>query len=216
MEWTGRLVNVTQNTTYDKLIATGLSALMQKGYDGIGIGPVLAEAGVPKGSFYHYFSSKDEFVVAVIEAYEAHYSALRTRIFSDRSRPALDRLDAYFGALQGELAESLPGGGCLYGILCQSLMPRSAELRQRLVRAFDDWRASLEHLIAEACAGGELPATLDPAAAASLAIDYYEGALVRAKIRSSTQPFVEFRACLPHLLAVSLPHRPAKTPAKGD
>lgn len=205
-----------QNTTYDKLVATGLSALMQKGYDGIGIGPVLAEAGVPKGSFYHYFSSKDDFVVAVIEAYEARYKAVRAAFFSDRSRPALARLDAYFAYLQEELTVNLPGGGCLYGILGQSLMPRSVDLRECLARAFGDWQASLEQLIAEACEAGELPPTVDPAVAAGLTVDFYEGAVLRAKTQSSILPFAEFRACLPHVLAVSLPHKPGKMPAKGD
>lgn len=205
-----------QNTTYDKLIATGLSALMQKGYDGIGIGPVLAEAGVPKGSFYHYFSSKDDFVTAVIAAYEARYKALRERMFSDPARPALARLDAYFAVLQQELAASLPGGGCLYGILGQSLLPRSAALRQRLAQAFADWQAALAQLLAEARAAGELPPGVDPDTAARLAVDLYEGAVLRAKTQASIAPFAEFRACLPHVLAVDLPQQPGKLPAKGD
>lgn len=204
---------MTQNTTYDKLIETGLSALMQKGYDGIGIGPVLAEAGVPKGSFYHYFSSKDDFVIALIGAYQARYNARRVAIFADRAKPALARLDAYFAYLQDELAASLPAGGCLYGILSQSLMPRSPALRQCLAQAFADWQASLEQLIAEACAAGELPASVDPGVAACLTVDFYEGAMVRAKTRASVRPFAEFRACLPRLLAVSLPHKSGKLPA---
>lgn len=210
---------MTQNTTYDKLIATGLAALMQKGYDGVGIGPVLAEAGVPKGSFYHYFSSKDDFVTAVIAAYETQCRALRDRMFADQSQPALARLDGYFAALQDELAAELPGGGCLYGILTQSLAPRGAALRQRLAEAFGGWQAALASLIAEARDAGELPAAVDPAAAAAVTVDLYEGAVLRAKAQSSITPFAEFRARLPHLLAATLPVPPAaigKMPAPGE
>lgn len=196
---------MAQNTTYDKLVATGLSALMQKGYDGVGIGPVLAEAGVPKGSFYHYFSSKDDFVTAVIGEYERQCRALREPIFADRARPALARLDVYFAVLEEELAGSLPSGGCLYGILTQSLAPRSAGLRRRLAEAFGGWQAALAGVIAEALDAGELPAGVDAEAGAALTVDLYEGAVLRAKAQNNIAPFAEFRARLPHLLAAALP-----------
>src|SRR5271163_2415989 len=58
------------------LIDEGLKALLANGYDGVGIGPVLAAAGVPKGSFYHFFRSKEEFACAVLDAYAERYLRL--------------------------------------------------------------------------------------------------------------------------------------------
>ncbi|HEY0276501.1 MAG TPA: TetR/AcrR family transcriptional regulator [Paenirhodobacter sp.] len=189
-----------QQTTRDRLIATGLRALMSKGYDGVGIGPILTEAGVPKGSFYHYFASKDDFVIAILDAYDAHYRAIREQIFADGSLDPLSRLDAYFGVLEQELIDSFPAGGCLYGILSQSLSGRSPGLRDRLAQVFRSWQQGLAELIIEARAAGQLPDAVDPQAAAALAVDLYEGALVRGKAEGSLTPFIAFRARLPRLL----------------
>ena len=197
-----------QPTTRDILIATGLRALMAQGYDGAGLGPILAEAGVPKGSFYHYFASKEDFVLAVIDDYEVRYRALREAFLDARPQDPLGALLEYFGALDREFVASFPAGGCLYGILSQGMAGRSARLRARLARALHDWQAALAGMVAAAHAAGQTAAARavpgpDPAATAALLIDLYEGAIVRAKAEGTPEALAAFRACLPALLGAA-------------
>ncbi len=116
--------------TRKTLIDEGLKAFLANGYDGVGIGPVLAAAGVPKGSFYHFFRSKEEFAGAVLTAYADRYGRLRESILADKSRPPLQRLRHYFDELERELASEHPLGGCLYGVLTQTMATRSEALRE--------------------------------------------------------------------------------------
>lgn len=176
-------------TTRDRLIATGLRFLLARGYEGTGIGPVLAEAGVPKGSFYHHFASKDDFAAAVVEAYAARYGALRARVFAEEARPAIARVEAYFAELRSELARAHPDGGCLYGCLAQTATARSPAFRAALAAAYADWHASLAEQIAAARAAGEIDPAADVEAIAGDLVDLYEGCIVRAKITGDTAAF---------------------------
>lgn len=178
---------------------------MAQGYDGAGIGPILAEAGVPKGSFYHYFASKEDFVLAIIDDYEARYRELREALLDARPEDPLGALLEYFRVLGQEFETSFPAGGCLYGILSQGMAARSARLRGRLARALHDWQEAVARSIASARAAGQIApmravSGMDPAASAALLIDLYEGAIVRAKAEGSPEAFAVFRTRLPAVL----------------
>lgn len=167
--------------TRARLIAHGLDAMLRHGYDGVGIGGILAAAGVPKGSFYYFFASKEDFCLAVLDAYRAHYAALREAIFVDRDRPALDRLAAYLTSLEIAHAAERPLGGCFYGVLAQTASARSDRVRLRLSEVFADWQSQIAILLNEARDRGETSPHLDADEAAAFLIDAYEGMLLRAK-----------------------------------
>jgi TetR/AcrR family transcriptional regulator, transcriptional repressor for nem operon len=57
----------TRNTTRDDIIRVGLEILGEKGFNSCGIDAVLKTAKIPKGSFYYYFPSKEEFGLAVLD-----------------------------------------------------------------------------------------------------------------------------------------------------
>jgi AcrR family transcriptional regulator len=63
-------------------MTTRYFSLSRHCYDGVGIGPVLSAVNVPKGSFYHFFRSKEDFAIAVLEAYVARYASHRPLHFS--------------------------------------------------------------------------------------------------------------------------------------
>ena len=81
------------------LIGEGLRALLANGYDGVGLAAILGAAGVPKGSFYHFFRSKEDFAGAVLDAYEQHYIELRQSILGDVTQSPLARLRSYFATV---------------------------------------------------------------------------------------------------------------------
>ena len=181
------------NETRASLIDQGLKALITNGYDGAGLGAILKAADVPKGSFYYFFKSKEDFALAVLDAYERHYVELRESILGDLSQSPLQRLRDYFDELERIHLGETPLGGCLYGVLAQTVSVRSPDFRARLVAVFATWDAQLQRLLAEAQVAGEIDPQLDPKDVAAFLIEAYEGALIRMKVDGGSAAFDRFR-----------------------
>lgn len=182
---------MTQTNTRDLLIDEGLKALLAGGYDGTGIGPVLKAAGVPKGSFYHFFDSKEAFAGAVLDAYAARYGRARREILEDRSRSPLERLRRYF-TYMSELLSREEFGGCLFGNLALASATRSPVFREKLQKSFRAWQSDLAAVLREAQSAGEIADDLEPEETAAFLIDAYEGALLRAKSEGTSLPLERF------------------------
>jgi TetR/AcrR family transcriptional regulator, transcriptional repressor for nem operon len=181
-----------KSNTRELLVEEGLKSFLAYGYDGVGIGPVLSAVAVPKGSFYHFFRSKEDFAVAVLEAYAARYASLREAL-TDDTVPPLDRLRSHFDVLEELLAADYPAGGCLYGVLSQTIATLGPVLRKRLQESFRTWQASILHVLQQAQDSGDLDPDIDAEDAAAFLIDAYEGALVRMKSEGVAAPFRRFR-----------------------
>lgn len=82
--------------THQHLLDTGRDILAMRGFSSVGLSTILQQAGVPKGSFYHYFRSKENFGQAVLEDYFVGYMENLNARFSDSSQSALDRLMSYW------------------------------------------------------------------------------------------------------------------------
>lgn len=181
------------NRTRDRLIAEGLKSLILNGFDGIGLNAILHSAGVPKGSFYYFFKSKEEFASAVLDTYERHYLSWRDELFKDTSLSPLQRLQKYFDAVERHHLAEAPLGGCLFGVLSQTAAARSPEFRARLAQVFSRWEAQLRELLEEAQAVGEADSGLDAKDVAAFLIDCYEGTLVRMKVDGNRTSLHRFR-----------------------
>ena len=197
------------------LIEEGLKVLLTNGYDGVGLAGILGAAGVLKGSFYHFFRSKEDFVGAVLDAYEQHSIALGRSILGAETRSPMERLRAYFDALECVHGAQRPLGGCLYGVLAQTAAGRTPALRARLAAVFAAWNAQFEGVLIEAQAAGEVDPTLDPKAAAAFLIEAYEGALIRMKVEDGSNAFEHFKTFALGSLSVTRPRlRDAGAPVR--
>ena len=87
-------------TSYDDtrqhLLDTGYRIMAVKGFSGVGLNEILQTAGVPKGSFYHYFKSKEQFGQALLEDYFRVYLADMDQRFSAPGLNARERLMSYW------------------------------------------------------------------------------------------------------------------------
>src|SRR5215475_1491567 len=93
--------------TRDHLLQVGLRRMQATGYASTGVAEILADAGVPKGSFYHHFASKEAFANEVIKLYVREERERTAKILGDRKFPPLKRLRRYFeemSAIHGPLA----------------------------------------------------------------------------------------------------------------
>ncbi|MCL6264486.1 TetR/AcrR family transcriptional regulator [Craterilacuibacter sp. RT1T] len=178
--------------TRELLLRAGLEVLTEKGFAATGIDEVLKRVGVPKGSFYHYFDSKEAFGVALIERYASYFARKLERHFSGESMTPLERLQAFVDDAQAGMARHGFRRGCLIGNLGQEMAALPESFRARLNTVFDDWERRLTHCLEAAQRDGQIPAALDCAQQASFFWIGWEGAVLRAKLERSTKPLEIF------------------------
>ncbi|UTD56084.1 TetR/AcrR family transcriptional regulator [Halomonas sp. MS1] len=190
--------------TRDKLIETGAELIAQQGYNATGINAVLKTCGVPKGSFYHYFSSKEDFGLAVIERFASQYDERLATLFEDVSLPPLERIRRYFATGREHMLDCDHTTGCLIGNLGQELSGQSDTFRDALNLVFQRWEKRLAVCLKEAQNQNDIDKAIVPEALASFILSGWEGAILRAKTLKSVAPMEHFESILfAHVLAPS-------------
>lgn len=184
----------SKQPTREHLIDVGLELIRSAGYTATGINQILQAAEVPKGSFYHHFTTKDEFVMEVIRRYIAGEQERAERMLADTSVSPLKRLRRYFKNLIATYG--LQGGpmisGCLLGNLSLEVAGQNAEVRGLLREGFNGWQNALADTLREAVEKKELPKTARADDLAALLVNGWEGAQVRAKSEQSDKPLTLF------------------------
>ncbi len=184
------------NATRDKLIDIGAELISQQGYNATGINAVLKTCGVPKGSFYHYFSSKEDFGLAVIERFATTYDDTLVALLEDSGTPPLERLKRYFAAGRDYMQACDHATGCLIGNLGQELSGQSDTFRDALNLVFQRWEQRFVHCLKDAQARGDITTNIAPEALASFILTGWEGAILRAKTLKSVTPMDQFEKIL--------------------
>ncbi|MBS0424194.1 MAG: TetR family transcriptional regulator C-terminal domain-containing protein [Proteobacteria bacterium] len=170
------------------LLNQGVVFFMNQGYHGTGLQEILDAVNVPKGSFYNYFSSKEEFGAAVIQHYiEPFISRLSTHLQQSDS-DALGAIRRYFAELIVELEENKFKGGCLLGSLMGEIGSTSDICQQSLQSAIARYRDLLQSGLARAQQQGTVRTDKTPEEMADLLINTWQGALLRMQIEKSSAP----------------------------
>lgn len=181
-------LNGSRFETREALIRCGTELLTEKGFNSTGIDEVLKRVGVPKGSFYHYFESKDDFGLAVIDNYAAYFARKLDRWLLAEGRAPLARIADFVADARGGMARFDFRRGCLIGNLGQELGALNEVYRERLEAVFGDWQARLARCLAAARAAGEIAPDADCERLATFFWIGWEGAVLRAKLVRSTAP----------------------------
>lgn len=170
------------------LINIGTAMFTQQGFSITGLDEIVQAAEVPKGSFYYYFDSKDDYAIEVIKNYAAYFSRKLERILKDASRTPLQRLRDFTDEASQGVRRFEFKRGCLIGNLGQEMASLEEHFRIALSEVIDDWRARFEACLDEAKALGEIETTVDSAALAQFFWSAWEGAVLCAKLERSTAP----------------------------
>ena len=174
--------------TRELLLRAGLEVLTEKGFAATGIDEILGRASVPKGSFYHYFDSKEAFGLALIERYGAFFARKLDRHLRNPLLSPLGRLHAFVDDAKAGMARFDYCRGCLIGNLGQEMGVLPESFRARLKGTFEDWQRRLAACLAEAQAAGELAPGVDVRQVAAFFWIGWEGAVLRAKLERSAAP----------------------------
>jgi TetR/AcrR family transcriptional repressor of nem operon len=179
-----------------RLLAAGLELVHAQGFAASGVKDITEKAGVPKGSFYAYFPSKEAFAAAILRHYWADIEA-RILPILDTAGPAADRITRFFHALADEHEATDFLLGCLVGNMSLELGASSDLVRAELVDILDRWDAAL----AECVRSGGVGSHLDAGQVAGLLIEAWEGAALRGKVTRDRAPYDRFEAVtIPALL----------------
>jgi TetR/AcrR family transcriptional repressor of nem operon len=177
-------------STREQLLAAGLETLFARGFNGCGVQDIAAAAGVPKGSFYNHFESKEAFAVAVLERYWQRGAAGLAGL-SDERVPPVERLRRYFDAVAAHIVAD-GCQGCMITNFSTELADQSRLVRDRLAAIFAGWRRTLESCIREAQRAGDVASDLEAGVLASFILDAWEGAILRAKVDKDPGAFEQF------------------------
>jgi len=181
-----------RSDTRQALVWCGTELLTERGFQVTGIEEVLKRVGVPKGSFYHFFKSKDEFGAAVIENYVAFYARKMDRIFNNTSNTPLARLKEFVTNAKHGMTKFDFRRGCLIGNLGQELASLDNEFREQLEAVLVSWEDRVAACLAEAIQVGEITAGSDAQALSRFFWIGWEGAILRSKLTRSLTPIDQF------------------------
>lgn len=173
----------------DNIVAVGQRIMAGKGFSAVGLNEILVTAGVPKGSFYHYFGSKDAFGEALLVKYFEDYLADMDRLFQEPGKTMAQRLVNYFASWRSNQSFEDCQGKCLAVKLGAEVADLSEPMRLSLKQGTSDIVARLAYAIARGAADGSLKPQRDPAQLAESLYQLWLGASVMAKIVRDASPF---------------------------
>ncbi|AVZ71583.1 TetR family transcriptional regulator [Streptomyces lunaelactis] len=183
----------------ESLLDAGMTLFHARGFNAVGIKEITDTAGVPKGSFYSYYSSKNVFAAAVLDRFWTGIVRHHGPILTDPSTPPVRRLVAFFEALTRDNAERGFALGCLLGNLALELSDDNGEARLRLANIMEQWSDLIAACLAQAGnTADDGVATTETTDLASMIIESWEGAVMRGRVDQSRAPYDRF-------LTVSLP-----------
>ena len=176
----------------DDIVQIGLDIILSKGFSATGVEAILKQANVPKGSFYNFFPSKEEFSLAIIDRYVAEVGEHFSAIFNDESLPPLERVKKSFESRIWRFEGNDCTKGCLLGNLSLEMSDQYERVRERLEQALQVWAKALSPLLLQAQKEKTIPEDLDPEMLAENLVASFEGALLRSKVKKSSEPLKNF------------------------
>ncbi|MDO0924082.1 TetR/AcrR family transcriptional regulator [Streptomyces sp. TG1A-8] len=176
--------------------------IAHKGYSAVGLNEVLAEASVPKGSFYHYFSSKDAFGEALLKSYFDEYLADMDQVLTQPGRSAAERLMSYWQVWRETQSFDECQGKCLAVKLGAEVSDLSEPMRLALREGTSAIVDRLERAITSGLTDGSVVIDGAPRETAQILYDMWLGASVMAKIHRSLEPLDATMAITRRLLHV--------------
>ena len=173
--------------TKQRLIVAGLGLMLRRGYNAVGVQELLALTGVPKGSFYHHFASKEDFALHAIDAYQENVHAMLRATLTNPTRAPLNRIRDFFNGVRAAYAAE---GylGCFLGALGQELAGASDVFRRKIDGCLAQISGSIRICLDEARTKGDISATTDTTGMADLLVNAWEGAALRSRLARNARP----------------------------
>ena len=179
--------------TRDRIIETGAGIIHRKGFNHTGIQEILNAASVPKGSFYNYFKSKEDFGLQLIDYFSEQFNRIAKKTLQDTSVSPLNRLYGFLTAFIEHFESQNYEGGCPIGNLAQEMGDLNPAFRQKLKEAIDMMAEAYTSVLAEAQEARKISKNLEVKEAAYFIVAGWHGAIIQMKLEKSIAPLKNHR-----------------------
>ncbi len=180
------------NQCRESLLAVGEELFINNSFNSVGLNDILRKAEIPKGSFYHYFESKEDFGIQVVEHYGQQNLEQLDELLARPELSNYEKLKAFFQSNIEHYDDIEYCQGCLMANLSQELADVNEKLRckinelsQVMVDRIADCLTDLE--ARELNLGG-----LSPEEGAQLLMNSWQGAIMKMKLQKNSQPLDMF------------------------
>jgi AcrR family transcriptional regulator len=176
-----------QQPTRERLVSVAMRLFFEKGYSGTSVADILKEAEAHSGSLYHFFPTKQDLLVAVLDRYE---QGIESMLLDHAWKGVFDPIEKVFALLdvyRGLLAQSECVFGCPIGNLALEIHEPDPPVREKLSANFDAWVRGVRLCLEEA--GDRLPPDLDRGNLAVFVLTIMEGAVMQSRTHRSLHAF---------------------------
>lgn len=178
-----------QRNLREQLVEGGSRALYEYGFHATSVSDIATAAGVPKGSVYNHFESKEALALEALRRYAASFDLEPLR---SGGRPPLQRLRAFLSAVIDTTVARGVELGCLLGNFSVEMAAHGGPIADLAGELLDAWSTVFAEVLREAQVAGDLDPRLDAQSLGSFLVDSYEGAVARAKLRRDRAPLDAF------------------------
>ncbi|MDN5418264.1 MAG: TetR/AcrR family transcriptional regulator [Acinetobacter sp.] len=175
--------------TRQHILNTSFKLVLHKGFVGVGLQEILTTCGVPKGSFYYYFASKEAFGCALLQQYLADYKVKIDQLILQEERSAYARLVALWQAWIDDPCHNEGGWAenCLIVKLAAEVSDLSEDMRQILNFGVSKLTERIANLLSEGQQDGSIPQNIEPEKMAQTMYQLWLGAALLAKLAQNKQ-----------------------------
>ena len=179
---------LTETSSRQAILDAGQQTIARKGWAAVGLNEILGVAGVPRGSFYYYFESKESFGEVMLREYFRKHLENMDNMFAQQDSSAVDRLMQYWRGWQYTQSLDEGHGRCLVVKLGAEVADLSEPMRLVLKEGTTAIAERVATMIAVGRADGSVAGDSDPATTAKMLYDLWLGASVMAKIHRDLAP----------------------------
>ncbi|MDB5402696.1 MAG: TetR/AcrR family transcriptional regulator, transcriptional repressor for nem operon [Acetobacteraceae bacterium] len=186
------MARLSSHDVRERLLEAGVRTFSKAGFNGCSVQDITDAAGVPKGSFYNHFESKEALGAAALQHYWTDGACDQLKILTRLDMSPRERLRTYFEEATAEMAQIGFTCGCLVGNMAAELSDHSPIIAIQLSAIFLGWSGQVAECIRAAQAAGEIESNADPDQLAAFVLNAWEGAVLRARIEKADRPLRQF------------------------
>jgi TetR/AcrR family transcriptional regulator, transcriptional repressor for nem operon len=178
-----------QRSVRDKIVQHAEDVFRRQGFSASSVHDVTSAAGVPKGSFYNHFPSKEDLAKEILLRYA---QGTDMTMLTAGEGPVRERLRRHFAQQRARTERTGAEYGCLLGTFGAETAVSGGELRAAADEVYAFWVENIARAVAEGQRAGEIRSDVDAGSLAGFLIDGFEGATLRSKVTGQARPLDDF------------------------
>jgi len=186
-------MNIKHNK--NDILLKGISLIREKGYANTGIQDILKACGIPKGSFYNFFSSKEAFALEAMSLYSNLIINFLEEVDNNEELSAEDKIRTFFNRANSLYKSEECDKNCLFLSLASEVSNKNKTFSEPITANFAIYKDYLIKWITEAQLNNTIKKELNPVSLANLIYDGYHGAIIRMKYQLNTKSLDDFMNC---------------------